>query len=513
MKLTCDYLVTGAGAASLAFIDTLLTEIPSAKVILVDKNAAPGGHWVHDYDFVRLHQPSVLYGVASKQLEGNWLKCLVGRRTLPWKHRATKSEILQYFQSFVEEKVASGQLEYYPECQYDFSQPSGDCNMHRFASLDGSSEFNVQVKDKFVNGILGECQIPSQCPVQFKVHEEVHIVTPNQLYLSHHEGSQTKNEQYIVLGCGKTAMDTVVFLLRDMKICPDDISWVIPNDGWMICREGTGGPWTYFRALLAADGDKEKACVNLEAEGKYTRLDKDIMPAHFRFPVIGKEELKYMRVVSNIVRKGRVSSIAVKEGSIKVSFGKDEEPWILPPSSNDHVFIHCTSPGPFNGKEADELFVSDTEMCLFLLYAPPVSISLSVLAKLESARRQGTLDLDFGRKLLSARSPVQNGNVPSDNDVLRQLVRGFKFKGDTPSQLISIVTLAISLALIDEDPMVGYEWMKANRLSFFSIPGFKSGIVKDLAKLARDGTKLGFTEGDIRVFDLLQEKLKPLEGK
>ena len=104
-RLVCDYLVVGSGAASLAFIDTLLTELPQAKVVLVDRRARPGGHWVDDYDFVRLHQPSVLYGLASRQLEGNWLKLLLGRFQLPWRHRATKAEILAHFSEFVDERA------------------------------------------------------------------------------------------------------------------------------------------------------------------------------------------------------------------------------------------------------------------------------------------------------------------------------------------------------------------------------------------------------------------------
>ena len=42
----CDYLVVGSGAAPLAFVDTILAEMPSAKIVIVDKKAAPGGQWV-----------------------------------------------------------------------------------------------------------------------------------------------------------------------------------------------------------------------------------------------------------------------------------------------------------------------------------------------------------------------------------------------------------------------------------------------------------------------------------
>ena len=518
-SLSCDYLVVGAGAASLAFIDTLLTELPSTKVVLVDKNAAPGGHWVHDYDFVTLHQPSLLYGVASKQLEGNWLtNCILKQRTLPWKHQATKKEILEYFQSFVDEKVASGQLEYFPGCEYDFTAVGSEkaTNMHKFTSLDGKANYSVDVKYKIVNGIIGECKIPAQCPPQFPVDKGINMLTPNQLYDSHQQRSADKenvpNKKYIVLGCGKTAMDTIVYLLRTMKVKPDDVSWVIPSDVWMLAREGPGGPWSYPRALLKADGDRDKACMHLESKGVFVRLDKDVTPRRFRFPVIGKDELNFMRKIKHIIRRGRVTSISLNDGTIKVGFGKDQEPWSLPPSEDMRVFIHCTSPGPFNGEEIDELFVSDTEMRLFLLFAPPVSISMSVLAKFESARRQGKLDLDFGKKVLRT-GAVINGDEPSENDILRHLIRGFKLSGDVPSLLVSLSTLAVFFSLVDKDPMVGYKWMKANRLSFFSIPGFKSGIVDDLSALSTQGKMLGFKEDEIEMFTLLHEKLLPLKDK
>lgn len=163
--LECDYLVVGAGASPLAFIDTLLTELPDAKVILIDKKVAPGGHWVDAYGFVRLHQPSIVYGVASKQLEGNWLKLMTTKFTLPWHHRATKKEILTYFDAFVQEKVASEQLQFFPNCVYNF--PNDDDataakGMHSFSSLDGSVEYKVKVNAKLVNGTAGECIIPSR---------------------------------------------------------------------------------------------------------------------------------------------------------------------------------------------------------------------------------------------------------------------------------------------------------------------------------------------------------------
>jgi cation diffusion facilitator CzcD-associated flavoprotein CzcO len=52
-----DYLVIGAGAMGMAFVDTLVSET-DATVVVVDRYHRPGGHWTTTYPFVRLHQAS-----------------------------------------------------------------------------------------------------------------------------------------------------------------------------------------------------------------------------------------------------------------------------------------------------------------------------------------------------------------------------------------------------------------------------------------------------------------------
>ena len=65
--ITADYLVIGSGAVSMAFVDTMLDE-SDATFAMIDRHHMPGGHWNDAYPFVRLHQPSVSYGVASTEL-------------------------------------------------------------------------------------------------------------------------------------------------------------------------------------------------------------------------------------------------------------------------------------------------------------------------------------------------------------------------------------------------------------------------------------------------------------
>ena len=67
-QLETDYLLVGAGAFGIAFLDELINNTKDTTVVVVDKRAKPGGHWNDAYPFVRLHQPAATYGVNSRPL-------------------------------------------------------------------------------------------------------------------------------------------------------------------------------------------------------------------------------------------------------------------------------------------------------------------------------------------------------------------------------------------------------------------------------------------------------------
>jgi cation diffusion facilitator CzcD-associated flavoprotein CzcO len=74
--LNADYLIIGAGAAGMAFADSLVSET-DATIAIVDRHHRPGGHWNNAYSFVRLHGPSAFYGVNSHAL-GSGMKYKTG---------------------------------------------------------------------------------------------------------------------------------------------------------------------------------------------------------------------------------------------------------------------------------------------------------------------------------------------------------------------------------------------------------------------------------------------------
>jgi len=509
--LDCDYLIVGAGAAPLPFIDTLLTELPDTKIILIDKKGAPGGHWVDAYGYVRLHQPSVVYGIASKQLEGNWLKCMITNFILPWNHRANKTEVLSYFSDFVKEKE---QIDFYPNCVYNFDNKEDDSedNIHSFSSVDGSVSYKVNVNVKLIDATKGENIIPHDSPLQFPVDDEVRVMTPNQVYDSYEGNSDEKSlmlkNKYVVLGAGKTGMDCIVYLQRTMKIDPANIAWVISNDVWMTKLEGGGNPKDWTRTLVENDNDINKAALEMEEKGKMVRIDKNVMPTVFKFPVIPSDDLKILQDVKTIIRRGRATAIRRKTGDnskVMVEFGSDHSPWDAFAPIDKCVFVHATSPGPFGAKGTTNIFNSEKKMTLDTIFSPPVSISMSCLAKVEANRRKGTLDIEFMRRLMLAREGETSRDF-KENEILDSIIQA-------SMDAQSMLNLAVLFAILDKDPLVPMNWMKQNRLAFLgAIPGYKCLICDDIRLLQSKGETVGLVEKDTQMLELLSDKIQPLEG-
>src|SRR5690606_22914950 len=110
--LETDYLVVGAGAAAMAFADTLL-EDSDASMTIVDRRHKPGGHWLDAYPFVRLHGPSANYGVNSRPL-GSGLIDRIGLNQGLYE-LATGPEICAYFDRVMHQRLLpSGRVTWLP---------------------------------------------------------------------------------------------------------------------------------------------------------------------------------------------------------------------------------------------------------------------------------------------------------------------------------------------------------------------------------------------------------------
>ena len=111
-----DYLVVGAGAIGMAFVDSLLDH-GKGDILLLDRHPKPGGHWNASYPFVTLHQPSVTYGLSHEDL-GDQVIDQAGPNKGMYE-LATGAQVNAYFDGVMRHKfLPTGRVNYQPMTEY-----------------------------------------------------------------------------------------------------------------------------------------------------------------------------------------------------------------------------------------------------------------------------------------------------------------------------------------------------------------------------------------------------------
>ncbi|MFT6898603.1 MAG: hypothetical protein ACJA13_003027 [Paraglaciecola sp.] len=306
-----DYLVIGAGASGLAFVDTLMSE-SDASVIIIDNRHKPGGHWVDAYSFVTLHQPSSFYGVNSKELSNGKIDHTGLNQGL--NELATGAEVQAYYDNVMRDTLLpSGRVKYFPLCEY--------LGEGRVKHLITGLEFTVQYKTKLVDSTFYKTSIPATHQPQFEVDPGLTMIPPNAL-----PNTLNKIEHgfkhFTVLGSGKTAIDTCLWLLQN-QVEPENISWYMPRDAWFMDRKNTQPTADFFADTIGAQALQLEAIaestsiadmlLRLEKAGVFLRLDPDVLPQMNHGATISKAELAQIKRIKHIIRKGRVLKLTATE--------------------------------------------------------------------------------------------------------------------------------------------------------------------------------------------------------
>lgn len=333
-QVETDYLVVGAGATGMAFVDTLITE-SEVDVVMVERRHRPGGHWLDAYPFVRLHQPSAYYGVNSRVL-GNDRVDDSGPNA-GFYERSTAAEICDYYDRVLQEHLlASGRVRFFPMCDYCGTDADGS---HHFVSRLTGADTTVKVRRKFVDATYVESSIPSRHTPMYKIDPDVRVITPNALV----DLDEPAN-RFTVIGAGKTAMDTCNWLL-DADVDPNHIRWIRPRDGWFLNRAFTQplDLVVSYMQLQARWVESAAACDDaidfvhrLETDGVMRRIDPKVEPGVFRGATLSQLELDALGRIENVVRLGRVRRI----GTNQVVF--DDSALASNPRE---VYVDCTAEG------------------------------------------------------------------------------------------------------------------------------------------------------------------------
>ncbi|MEO0463088.1 MAG: NAD(P)-binding protein [Pseudomonadota bacterium] len=374
-----DYLIIGAGAVGLAFVDTLLDEDPDCHITIVDRHAKPGGHWNDAYPFVALHQPSATYGVNSMEL------CPDRRDTHG--HNAgmfplaPHAEILAYYSKLMSERLLpSGRVEHRPLTDYT----GGSDGAHTLKGILSGEETAVTVRRKLVDGTWFQTSVPSTHKPAFEIAEGTRFAIPGDLPGLWKDKDDLPGH-YVVIGGGKTAMDTAVWLL-EAGIAPQSIGWVRPRDSWMFNRALLQPAYHHIEDLIKFQTDLVEAATASETgdemfaelgkRGTMLRIDEDVTPKMFHFAVISRGEVDMLRQIETVYRQGRVSRI--EPGAMHFA----SETVAVPETT---LFIDCTASAvPFDVRDTGRPFFQGDTITLQLAQVPFVPYSAALAAFLEA---------------------------------------------------------------------------------------------------------------------------------
>ena len=328
-----DYLVIGTGATAMAFVDTLLDEQPAATVLMVDRLHRPGGHWNHAYPWVRVHQPSAWYGVASRELasgEKDRVGLNAGLYSL-----ASGAEVLAHVDQVMQQRVLpSGRVRCLPMTDYQ----AGPDGTHRLASLVSGDRQTVRVRHKVVDGTHARTEVPSTHAPRYQVEPGVDCIAINEL-----AALGRPYAHYAVVGSGKTGIDACLWLLEH-GVAPARIRWIMPRDAWFLDRanfqpglenfeHNMGYSLDQFEAIIEARSPAD-LFVWLESKGALLRLDPQAEPTTYRCGTVSRDELALLRRIGDVVRLGRLR--AVEPTRIVLDHGSL-------PAEPDTLYIDCSA--------------------------------------------------------------------------------------------------------------------------------------------------------------------------
>jgi len=318
----------------MAFTDALIDH-SDARVVMVDRRHSVGGHWLEAYPFVRLHQASTFYGVASTLLGGG-----VRQTTGPeagLHERASQPEITAYFARALNRMERTGRVEFHPNS--DFSRVGGGVvgGDRTIVSRISGARFVVPESCRIVNAHYLSPTIPAEVPPPFAVADGARVLPVNDLVQLDEAPSQ-----YVIVGSGKTATDACIWLLG-RGVDPDAICWVRPRDPWMLNRALVQPDPAIYLGLVAdmmeaaaTSTSLDEVFLRLEESGVMLRIDRSVTPTMAKAPTLGTWELEKLRTIENVVRLGHVTSVSrgrmdLAQGSVAIA--------------PDAVVVHCAADG------------------------------------------------------------------------------------------------------------------------------------------------------------------------
>jgi hypothetical protein len=180
-------------------------------------------------------------------------------------------------------------------------------------------------------------EIPATTEPPFGVADGVRAMSVNEL-----PRLETAPTEFVIVGSGKTATDTGVWLLES-GVDPDSICWLRPREPWMFDRAIIQPKPAVFIGMAAdvmeaacAASSPDDLFLRMEAAGVMLRIDPSVTPTMAKTPTLAQWELDLLRSIERVVRLGHVRGI--EPGRIELEQGDAA-------IHKDAVVVHCAASG------------------------------------------------------------------------------------------------------------------------------------------------------------------------
>jgi hypothetical protein len=387
--IEADYVVVGAGAAGMAFTDTLLHH-GTSTIAIIDAGPGPGGHWNYSYPFVKLHLPSHHYGVESRVLGDSSL--IRGGLNDGLLSMASGAGIVSYYHEVMEHVfLPTTRVSYFPMTRFD---------RHGHAiSLVTGRRSPVKARKKFVDATYAAVEVPSVHSRKFQI-QGARCIPVNDLTRVSGE-----TRRYCIIGGGKTAVDACLWLLQNGADA-DCIRWIVPRDAWWIDRSKVQFTSDFFETSFTFVADQMEAIggaasigdlfLQFEQRGLWHRIDRSITPTMFHGATISEGELAQLRSIKDVVRKGHV--LAIYRDRIVLEQGNVA-------ADDDWLYVDCTAAG-IPPREPKVIFEPEKITLQWVKWGRPV-LSAAILGYVEA-----TIDGDDLKNELC--QPISPPRTPAD---------------------------------------------------------------------------------------------------
>ncbi|NRB00059.1 MAG: FAD-dependent oxidoreductase [Rhodobacteraceae bacterium] len=202
-EIQYDLCVIGAGIAGLNALYVATEYLPKgARVALIDRRARCGGMWNDTYDYVRLHQPHPMFTTGNRPWD--WSK--------PSSYLAKRGEVREHLGQCLGD--IKGKLDideiYGAEVVGTQEVLEGGAAVALVTYRDVATGKSQTIRTKQVIDAIG-IDVPQSAPLSV-TSTSVLSTTPIGL---RHDLSRNKDAHAVVVGGGKTGMDTILAILEE----------------------------------------------------------------------------------------------------------------------------------------------------------------------------------------------------------------------------------------------------------------------------------------------------------